>query len=351
MVGDKIQAFNEYYKRQFEAINQIMFDPSFESVSEILDDMTFMEKYTSAFREYFNGGKRLRAILVVLGYTMCGNAVNKDIILASLSYELFQNGVLIHDDIIDKSDLRRNKASMHIRLGDNWDGISKAICIGDLGIVSALDTIAMTEEFDSNKKIRALVNQNKVYKLTVAGELKDIELSEERKCTLSDVIVMYELKTSWYSFIGPLQLGLILGGADDNLIKSAEEFGRFLGIAFQIKDDISGIYGKSTDTGKSSVTDIEEGKNTVLTCYYRSEQSKDDVEKIKIFDSIYGTGVCNEQILKHIHCLFDEVGVRDYAEELCKKYIGMAVSIIDDMTISTDIKDILYGLVEYLKKM
>ena len=164
---------------------------------------------------------------------------------------------------------------------------------------------------------------------------------------MEDIIRMYELKTSWYTFIGPLQLGIILGGGDDELLKQAEKAGRLIGIAFQIRDDLIGIYGETHITGKSNLSDIEEGKKTVLTSYFGDKASPKEKEE---FNSIYGKGKCDEQGGASIRRLLDESGAHSSAEKLYRKYIDEAMDAISEMTIPSRHKDILYGLIEYLNE-
>ncbi len=310
------------------------------------DDLDFMEKYSEAFRTFTEGGKRVRAAMVILGYNMCGCDTDKDIVTASLSYELFQSGILIHDDIIDESELRRNKPSMHVALGGGQSGISKAICVGDSGILTSGDLILMTG-FEEGRKLKALSNQNKVFRLTIAGELKDIELSGETDPHLEDIIRMYELKTSWYTFIGPLQLGIILGGGDEKLFNDAAELGRLFGIAFQIMDDVLGIFGEEAATGKDSSSDMEEGKKTVLTCYFKDTASTG--EKME-FDRLYGKGKLSASDADKVRQLLRSNGAREKALELCRKYTEEALSLIWEMDIKREQREILLGFLDYLNE-
>ncbi len=235
---------------------------------------------------------------------------------------------------------------MHIMLGkdDKKMGAARAICVGDNGIIGASDAVLLSG-FDSDKKVRAIQSLNSTFKLTIAGEIKDIDLSCDEDYSMEDVIGMYRLKTSRYTFIGPLQLGMILGGADENLLKDAERLGDFMGTAFQIRDDILGIYGTEDATGKSNVADIEEGKKTVLTCFFKDNASE---EQKRIFEKSYGKGNCDENTADTVRRLLDESGARAYAEKLCREYTDKAVSVIDEMELNAGHRDGLLGMVEYL---
>ena len=334
------ELLEEYRGRIDEKLSNDTADRVFKDIGE----NAFMKRYLDAFNTYTEGGKRLRAFLVILGYNLCGRETDEDIVTASLSYELFQSGVLIHDDIIDESDLRRNKPSMHVTLGNDKDGISKAICVGDLGILAASDAILITG-FEDELKTKAIESLHRVFKLTIAGEIKDIELASASDYTMDDIIKMYELKTSWYTLIGPLELGLILGRADEELLETFKEAGKDLGIAFQIRDDILGIYGASETTGKSVVSDIEEGKKTVLTSYFEAKASYYNKEE---FHSIYGKGKCDSSGAEVIGRLLEESGARGFAEGLCREYTDKAVELINKTDISERYREVLFGLIEYM---
>lgn len=306
----------------------------------------FMEKYISSFFNYSNGGKRIRAYLVKLGYEMSNNKYDDRIILPSLSYEFFQTGVLIHDDIIDESTTRRGMPTMHIHFGNNHSAISKSICIGDIGILFSIDMIAKSN-FDDNLIREAISHQNKVFELTISGELKDIELSEKKEYSLIDIIEMYKLKTSWYTIVGPLQLGAILGQANRKLLEQIKTVGLAMGIAFQIKDDILGIFGSENEIGKSNLSDMQEGKKTILTRHFLDNANE---ESIRRFNLIYGNNKSGIRELESIQQLFLSTDSLDYANNLCKKYTDEASFTLDLMDIDMKYKTILMDFLDYLQK-
>ena len=300
--------------------------------------------YLLDFQKFTSGGKRIRAYLVRLGYEIASGKYDKAIILPALSYEVFQSGILIHDDIIDESDTRRGMPTMHITLGGGQIGMSKAICLGDIGLFAAVDLVARSE-FDSELVRRAIIHQIKVFELTGAGEIKDIELSEDDLCPEARIIEMYRLKTSWYTIIGPMQLGAILGGADDTLMQQIEQIGTAMGIAFQIVDDIIGIYGKSDVIGKSNLSDMQEGKQTVLSAHFFAHA---DAEQTKALRKVYGNRASGAEELQTVRALFRETGSYDYANALCKQYADEVSAVIEQMQIGENHRAILRSFLEYL---
>lgn len=304
-----------------------------------------MGEYIDALIRHSDGGKRIRAYLVSLGYGLF-NGLNKmgDVLVPSLSYELFQTGILAHDDIIDNSDYRRFKPSMHKDLGEGHDGVSKSICVGDFGIVSAIE-ILNNCGFLPEIKLRAISHQNKVFSATIAGELKDIEFSYADCVSEDDILEMYKLKTAQYTVSGPLVLGAILAGASNEEIKILSEFGDAVGISFQIRDDILGMFGDEQKLGKSNTSDMCEGKKTVLVSHL-DKFAADDIKAE--FYSVYGHENSGISELETAKKLLVSTGSLKYAEDLCKSYVKKATDSLNKLSMTEGGKELMLGLLEYM---
>lgn len=308
-----------------------------------LDDV--MSPYLDALLRHSEGGKRIRAYLVYLAYTLYkGDEDAQKVFLPSLSYELFQTGILAHDDIIDNSDYRRFKPSMHIDLGGGHDGVSKSICVGDMGIVSALDIIAKSD-FNSDIKLRAVSHQSVVFASTIAGELKDIEFETIDKVAEDEILSMYRLKTAQYTVSGPVVLGAILAGADEGQISALSEFGDCVGISFQIRDDILGIFGETDTLGKSNTSDMCEGKKTILTAKFLECANESDKSA---FLKVYGRPDSGEDELESVRKLLVKNGCYDYADMLCREYAEKAKNALGKLVITQKSRELLEGLLEYM---
>ena len=317
-----------------------------QSMFDVFSDYPYMQKYCDEFINFSLGGKRIRAYLVKLGYELSGMPVNNDVLTAALSYEIFQSGVLIHDDVIDESKVRRKKPTYHVVFGDNHLGVSRAICAGDIGILIANEILLHTNLSDEIK-IKAIDHQTKVYKLTIAGELADVDLSDNDEYSQENIISMYELKTSWYTIIGPLQLGAIIGHVDSHLILQIEKIGRLLGIAFQIKDDILGVFESSESTGKSDLSDVQEGKKTIITEHFLSHASAEDVS---IFNSLYGNKSSGISELEIIRELLSKTNTYEFAMSECKRYLNTSRQLIMDMSVPEKCREELLGFIDYQEK-
>lgn len=189
------------------------------------------KKLTSLIKAFIascQGGKRIRGALVKLGYELA-NGKSKEIVKIAAAYEIFHTAILVHDDIIDKSIMRRDKPSLHQALGGNHYGISQAISLGDYGFFLSYKIICETG-FPGDSKIKALNLFSKVITDTTWGQMLDLEDT--------DPLTVMKLKTACYTVSGPLQVGALLGGANEKKIRVLGDFGENLGIAFQIRDDI-----------------------------------------------------------------------------------------------------------------
>ncbi len=306
-----------------------------------------MGTYIDALIRHSEGGKRIRAYLVYLGYGLFSGDFNMDkTLLASVSYELFQTGILAHDDIIDNSDYRRFSPSMHKDLGNGHDGVSKSICVGDFGIVSAIEIINKSD-FPDNIKLCAISHQNKIFSATIAGELKDIEFSYADRCNEEDIIDMYRLKTAGYTVSGPLVLGAILAGADNSDIENLKIFGDCVGISFQIRDDILGMFGDEKTVGKSAYSDMCEGKKTIIVSHF--DENATDEQKQEFY-KVYGNENSGEEELKTARKLLTDSGSLKYANLRCEQYIEQAKCVLEKLNISNDNKNLLDGLLLYMTK-
>lgn len=224
-----------------------------------------------------SGGKRLRALLCYWGYRGAGgSAMAPEIVTAGAALELFQAAALIHDDIIDRSDTRRGAPSVHkrfeiIHANNNWSldrehfAQAAAILTGDL-------CLSLSEElFSSIPQLPPVARNgfNVMRAEVMAGQYLDIleEVSGPGKdpaTAVSRAAAIVRFKSAKYSSEHPLGLGGALANADKALLESYSAFALPLGEAFQLRDDVLGVFGDPATTGKPAGDDLREGKRTVL---------------------------------------------------------------------------------------
>ncbi|AZA13961.1 polyprenyl synthetase family protein [Corynebacterium choanae] len=225
------------------------------------------------------GGKRMRPLFAWTGFVAATGEQEplerpEAVLRAVSALELIQACALIHDDIIDASETRRGKQTIHRRIADHhashgWKGDpqrfgeSMAILAGDLALVWADDLIA-----EACLSVEGLVRAWPVWARmrteVIAGQMLDISVEAARDERPTSARKINELKTAAYTIERPLHFGAMLGGADQRLVDALREYGTDVGVAFQLRDDLLGVFGDSAVTGKPAGDDLREGKRTLL---------------------------------------------------------------------------------------
>jgi len=221
-------------------------------------------------------GKRIRPILFAIGYLGYAKKSAAGLYRSAISIELLHDFLLVHDDIIDKSSTRRGKPSMHAMLNKylsayknvKFSGEDLAIVVGDVMHAMALHTFLSVKENPRQKEM-ALKKFIAAAIYTGCGEFVELlygtkGIDEIKK---EDIYKIYDLKTANYTFASPLAIGATLAGAPEKEVTRLFQYGSCLGRAFQIQDDILGMFGEEKETGKSTLTDLQEAKKTILIWY------------------------------------------------------------------------------------
>lgn len=348
-------SFNKFYEKTSKTLNK-----SIEKFNNsLIDDNEIFSYNINLFKNLNRDGKLIRGTLVKLGYNLLKDDIEYSNELA-LAYEIFQTSILIHDDIIDKDIKRRGKTTVHQANYEKYQSFSKnenelkhlsnsiGICIGDYGLYLASKTI--TDNYNDNPYFGKLITAfNDTVLKTIKGEVLDVVLPFESKNMKIDtnslektIMNIYCLKTAYYTIIGPLTVGLILAGADESIIQDIKKFGEKIGIAFQIQDNLLGIF--SDDTGKVTGSDIKEFKQTILFSYIVKSSYKDE------FLKIYGQDNLSEEIIKQIKDIIEKSNARNYAENLMKDMYNEGLNLIKELKwINNDKKNLLIEFVEFLK--
>lgn len=300
--------------------------------------------HSKAFVEACLGGKKIRGTLINLSYKIAGGKSNTILDIAA-SYEIFHTSILSHDDVIDQSPVRRGKPSLYKVLGGGHHGISQTISLGDLGFFLASKIISESK-FEDKKRLKALDYFATTTIDTALGEMLDVELPYlDKKRQEKDVLTIMKYKTARYSVSSPLQLGAILAGAKNKLVSEFGVFGENLGLAFQIQDDILGVFGDEEVLGKSNKSDIEEGKNTLLIVEALKNANNFQLKELRKY---YGKGKISENALGKIRKIFEDTKALEYAQKEAEKYISVAKKTIPSITKDKKLAKLLYEMAEYL---
>ena len=272
------------------------------------------------------GGKRVRAALVGAGYAAAKGAKDwdclGDVAMGMAAVEILQSYLLVHDDWMDHDAVRRGAPSVHMalrgRLGDEASGDAAAILAGDYGCGLAQEALCEVD-LPPAAVLRAVQVFARVQVDVVIGQLAELEGTRRHEHARPSVELVHELKTASYTVTGPLTLGAALGGAGEETLSELARFGRPLGIAFQLRDDLLGVFGDSSATGKPVYGDLREGKRTALVAELRA-----DGPSKELLARALGKADASEEDLAAIVARMEASGARARVEARVEELLGEA---------------------------
>jgi geranylgeranyl diphosphate synthase, type II len=279
------------------------------------------------------GGKRIRPVLCLMGNELF-DEINPDAWHVATAVEMFHNFTLIHDDIMDKAALRRGQPTVHTKYGD-----STALLSGDLMLVQAYDHLNKIDK----KYLQKIMNLfNRTGREVCEGQQLDMDFEQQENVQLEEYIHMIGLKTS-VLLAASLQMGAILGGAGLGNQQHLYEFGKNLGIAFQVQDDYLDAFGDPGKFGKEIGGDIRANKKTFLMI--RAREACNAGQKKQLDELMQQSSPSKvEQVL----AIFKECGVDEWARSLKEAYMQKAFQHLEDTAVISKRKEPLKQLAEYL---
>ncbi len=303
------------------------------------------------------GGKRIRGSLTIVGYQLFGGKDEKMILEAALAIEMLQSYILMMDDIQDRSETRRGGPTAHMMLKDYHEkhhlrddslhfGESIAMSAFVIGCHAALDVIAALDT-DPERVVRAIRNINRCYITTGHGQNLDIFNEVVPTIDEEDVHNVLLWKTAFYTFVNPLQLGAILAGATEKELDTLYQYSMPAGRAFQITDDILGVFGSEFESGKSPLDDIKEGKRTILSVKALEMAPKADVYYL---ERCLGNHELTMAEFKKCKEIIARSGALGYAQTTAENAVEEAISVLVQSSKKWNAEqvDFLIGLVRYL---
>lgn len=279
------------------------------------------------------GGKRVRPVLCLMGNELF-DEINPDAWAVANAIELFHNFTLIHDDIMDRAPLRRGMPTVHEKYGS-----STALLAGDVMLVTAYDNLNKI----STKYLQKVINLfNRTAKEVCEGQQLDMDFEKAANVSLEEYLHMINLKTS-VLLAASLQMGGILGGAGERNRDLLYQFGRKLGLAFQVQDDYLDAFGNPDKFGKQVGGDILANKKTFLLIYALQTANKECQEQLQ---ELLTTNPENkvEQVLG----IFRQCKVDEWARELKEKYMQEAFAHLEDIAVVSKRKEPLKQLALFL---
>mgnify|MGYP003402002063 CR=1 FL=1 len=323
-----LKKYISFYERERKIIDQ--------KLASALKDRQPTELYEPASYILESSGKRLRPLLVILSASAVGGKP-KQVYNAAIAVEMLHNFTLVHDDIMDKADLRRGNLTLHKKYN-----LNTAILAGDSLLAVAYEFLLKDCKLNARQALgaftRGLVE-------VCEGQSLDTEFETREIVTLDEYIEMIRKKTAALAQMC-CELGSYLVNGSKNDVRCLSNFGKYLGIAFQIQDDLLDITADKAEFGKRIGGDLMEGKKTFLFIEaFEKAKGEDKKDLLKV---IANKGIRSNQIDKYKK-LYEKLGVIDDARAAIKNYTNKALKSINRISNKNEV-DVFYWLADSLIK-
>ena len=296
-------------------------------------------------------GKRLRPLFAYVGLLGTGTQSNKEIIQAVSSLELVHVCALIHDDVMDGSDTRRGALSIHKAFEKMHKdknlvgspaqfGVSSAILMGDLALIWSAQMLH-TAGLKSEQLIQVLPVYDEMRVELMAGQYLDVYEQSLGTQSVERSLKVARYKSGKYTIERPLHFGATLGGASDSLIDTYTKYGIPLGQAFQLRDDVLGVFGDPAETGKPAGDDLREGKRTVLMAV---AIDKADATQEKVLKNGLGNPDLNASQVEKMQEIITQTGALAHIELMIEELTNTSLSALNFDEINPVGKDLLTQL-------
>ena len=290
-------------------INSSLVNISYNTESERLIDPV---KYVLSI-----GGKRLRPVLALMACNLFSDQIDEAVVPVT-GLEIFHNFTLVHDDIMDKATVRRGFQAVHSK----W-GLNQAILSGDVMAFITNECFLQSSPHLLQKIFRIF---NKAAIEVCVGQQIDMDFEKATIVSQNEYLRMIELKTAAL-IAASVKIGALFGGADDKEAEIMYEFGRNLGLAFQIQDDILDTYGDVKVFGKVSGGDIAAGKKTFLYVKAMEIAASDLRKKLQ---ELYSSETSDtEAKIKNVTEIYDHLNIKFISENLATEYLKTALSYLE----------------------
>jgi geranylgeranyl diphosphate synthase type I len=298
--------------------------------------------FTTLHRFVLAGGKRLRPLFCYWGWRAAGGQDGTPIVVAAAALELFHAFALIHDDIMDGSDRRRGEPSVHRLFADlharsAWRGDpasygrNTALLCGDLCAAWADQMFhecgLRPEQVHRGYGVFAVMRTE-----VIAGQYLDL-VSGVGDGSVASALTVVRMKAARYTVTRPLQIGAALAGAGPQAQEALAAFGDPLGDAFQLRDDVLGVFGDPAVTGKSILDDLREGKPTVMMALARGNADRDQARRLK---DLFGNPDLDPDGASELRRIIVDTGALDRIEQMIKVRTDAALDALGDAPVSEE---------------
>ena len=320
----RLRAFLEGKRRVFEA-----------SPVDLRDAHALLRDYV------LRGGKRLRGALVLVGHRAAGGAgQSAEVALdASLGVELLHAYLLIHDDFMDRDELRRGGPTLHRSLGGDHVGGSLALLLGSLCQAWAYELVL--RHGDATAAAQAMT---RTLEEVTLGQMADVRAPAGAPLDGQQVLELQRLKTGSYTFDLPLRTGALLGHASPALLGALSAYAQPLGQAFQIADDLLGTFGAPEVTGKPNASDLREGKRTLLVARALSLAAPADAAALR---SGLGRADASDAEIDALRAILRRSGAEEQCRADAQRLCAQALAALDSAPLPAAVRDDLRQIATY----
>ncbi len=319
---------------------------------EILDGVSDdLDPLVEAVTDLLSGGKRLRPAFCWWGYRGAGGADTEEALRAAAALEFLQACALIHDDVMDGSDTRRGMPSAHHRFamlhrGSEWlgspeaFGVGAAILLGDL-CLSWADELLLTSGVPAEHLKAAKRVYDEMRTELMAGQYLDLLEQARGGGSVERAMRVVRFKSAKYTIERPLHMGAALAGADADVMAAYSGYGLPLGEAFQLRDDVLGVFGDPGETGKPAGDDLREGKRTVLIATAMARATPAQAAQIRRHLGDPGLDATGVALLREV---IADTGALNHAEQLITSLTDQALAALASVDLQLPAPEVLAGL-------
>lgn len=336
---------NAELRRQLREKHQDMEESAPESVclADVLSDLVL------------SGGKRLRPALVHFGYRACGGTEAGAARPLAMATELLHTYLLVHDDIMDNADVRRGTPTAHVRFRDEHHrkgrrgdpehyGTSLAILVGNLAHAHAHEQFTKACEVAPNETaLRETFST--MEEEVIGGQLLEMKLADRQEATPETLERVLQMKSGRYSVKRPLQLGALFADAPDAQLDPLSRYGRDAGAAFQLQDDLLGMFGNPDATGKPVGDDLREGKFTFLVYHTLQRSGPEDRQFVR--QALADDSLTDDEV-QRVGDVMRQSGALDRVRNMIDERLSRARSALAGATLEAEGETFLQGFISYL---
>jgi geranylgeranyl diphosphate synthase type I len=293
--------------------------------------------------------KRIRGAFVYYGYQL-GKQTDDRIWNAAMGVELVHTALLMHDDMMDQDDVRRGQPTTQkfFENGDAHYGESMAVDIGD-AVLEIGQELLLSSDFEDGLVRKATLKMLRGITDTAWGQAYDISLEKMvDQWEEDDVIVLHKAKTAIYTYENPLFIGAILAGLGKEVLDILHDYSMDGGVAFQLQDDILGVYGEPEKTGKSANSDLLQGKVTLLILKTLKDGTPEQIDDLK---RVWGKRRAEATDIEKAKQAIRDCGSLEYSRNISRDYARKAAATAEklrDLKLNSEAIDFIQGIAEYM---